>query len=92
MDSRTDAVGLYAKAITIADALEKIASSSHGTVMRLRLRARARLGACARFANVVAAARPLVPCAHTMANARAASSEVSRSIWLTALPREIAIR
>ena len=97
MDSRTDAVGLCAKAIMITNAPEKIASSLeatcigircgaiwlHSTVMQLRFCARARLGACARLAAVVAAARLLVPCAHTVADARTVSDEVSRGIWFT---------
>ena len=98
MDSRTDAVGLCAKAIMIADALEKIASSLEATCIGIRCSAvwlhgtcaRARLGACARLAAVVAAARLLVPFAHTMADARAASNEISRGIWLTDVPAAVA--
>ena len=107
VNSRTDAVRLCAKAIMIANALEKIAKLVvagsleatrigtrggavwlHGTVLQrmLRLCACARLGASARLTAVVAAARLLVPCADTVADAWTASDEVSRGIWLKDVP------
>ena len=107
VNSRTDAVRLCAKAIMIANALEKIAKLVvagsleatcigtccggvwlHGTVLQrmLRLCACARLGASARLTAIVAAARLLVPCADTVADAWTASDEVSRGIWLNDVP------
>jgi len=73
-DSEATCVGIRCRAVWL-----------HTTVMQrvLRLCARARLGACARLAAVVAAARLLVPCAHTVADARTVSDEVSRGIWFT---------
>ena len=71
-DSEGTCVGIRCRAVWL-----------HAAIMQrvLRLCARARLGACARLAAVIAAARLFVPCAHTVADAWAASEVPIADLW-----------